>query len=570
MNTNKYLSVFVLIVFLCLILISCKAQTKTLSNKNTTNANSEIEFQNLLFDAQKQLLFDNSEQAEILLHKSISIKSNSSICYFLLSQIKKKSNETQQAEIFAKKAVEFELYNFWYRKNLSDIFLAQSRFSEAAESYLFLANNKYESEQIFSELLHIADIEENIDEQVKYLEILLNNYDFNQENALNLYNLYMKRLQFNKAESILNKLITVSHENLKLYELKSEFYILSGKYNNAKNLNDSLLQMYPNDGSIHLSCASYCKLVNDKIGFFEHITLVFLSDDIELDTKVRILLSNNGEDFTPEQTDKLFDILLENYSNNKIVHILYSDFLLQNDEFREAIQHLQFAIDFDKSDYGLLIKLLQLEFSIKDYQNLFSDSKTYIDYYPLQPLLYFYHGIAAYRISNYTEATEILLTGYQYITDDTDLQAQYLFYIAQSYFYQKYYEESDKYFEKLLLLEPGNPSTAEVYAYSLAFRNINEHKALKLAELALKSNPESSIANFAMALLAFNRQNFKEALNYIDKAYSLEPNNYEISEWYGNILEKSGNNKNAEQKWLQSVKSGNPSEELKIKINYKE
>ena len=499
----KYRPLF--FVFILINLFSCNIFKNHSETKKVVLQNTNFEkFQMLFCEANKSLLFNNQEKAEQFLNEALLANPQSACSYYVLSNIKISQHATEQAALFAKKAVELQPLNYWYRKNYADILESLNRYREATDVYIFLIQNNQENKQTYQNLLKLAEVQNNVPDQIKYLNILLQIYDFTEEDALKIYDLYLKQKDLTNCEKTLDKLILSFPENRKYPELKIEFYIMTGSYDKAKKMLDQLLNIFPNDGTVHLSYASYCKLMNDKTEFYTQVKLVFLSDDVNLETKVRIIISDPGTDFTNEQTEELINILLESYSDSKIVHILYSDFLLKNNQFPEAVQNLKYAVSIDNSDFNLIIKLLQLELEIKEYSGLYSDSQSAIDFFPNQPILYFYNGFAAFRLNDYNNSIKILNIGYSLIIDDVDLQSQYLFYIAQSQYYLKMYSESDSNFEKLLLLQPGNPDTYEVYAHNLATRNINPEKAKKLAEAALKYNSKSSTANLAVAILHFN------------------------------------------------------------------
>lgn len=77
------------------------------------------------------------------------------------------------------------------------------------------------------------------------------------------------------------------------------------------------------------------------------------------------------------------------------------------------------AISFD--NYSLIIETLQLLSVTADYNEQLELVENAMEYYPMQPVLYFYKGEALLGMQQWIKATEILEEGKAYIIDQPDL-----------------------------------------------------------------------------------------------------------------------------------------------------
>ena len=126
----------------------------------------------------------------------------------------------------------------------------------------------------------------------------------------------------------------------------------------------------------------------------------------------------------------------------------------------EALEQFKIVCSLSASDYSSWDQLLNMEYELKLYQEMFEDGERAIELFPAQPMFYLLTGIGAYESLHYTDAEEYLFLGKDLVVQDDELLAEFYYHLGKTYCLQKNYSEGNSYFEQA---KKKYPTTANRY-----------------------------------------------------------------------------------------------------------
>jgi tetratricopeptide (TPR) repeat protein len=351
----------------------------------------------------------------------------------------------------------------------------------------------------------------------------------------------------------------------------ADLYQQEGQPQKALETYNAILKADSLNPYIHLALADYYRQQKKDEEFYKELKKAFKSDDLDIDSKIKILLSyyNITEQNTKllPQAYELCTILVTQYPDEPKSHSMYADFLCRDKKYKEAIAELLKVLQNDKGKYAVWHELLDCEVHINMYDSLAKHSAEAMDLFPEQPYSYYYNGIAYMQLKQYQKAVQPFKDGKQFVFEDIPLASGFYTNLGEVYNNLKEYEKSDKEFDKALELDPNNVNVLNNYAYYLSLRKENLEKAEKMSKRTLELVPNSVSYIDTYGWILYQEQKYEEAKKYLEKAFEKGGNNRPaIVEHYGDVLYKLNDVDKAVENWKKSKELGNPSEILIKKI----
>jgi Flp pilus assembly protein TadD len=107
----------------------------------------------------------------------------------------------------------------------------------------------------------------------------------------------------------------------------------------------------------------------------------------------------------------------------------------------------------------------------------------------------------------------------------------------------------------VLRIEPTNSSALNFLGYLFAERGENLEESEKLIRKALELKPDDGFYTDSLGWVYYQRKDFKKALEILERASNLEPNEGVIHEHVADALLKLGQKKAATQRLERALKS---------------
>ncbi len=182
--------------------------------------------------------------------------------------------------------------------------------------------------------------------------------------------------------------------------------------------------------------------------------------------------------------------------------------------------------------------LLQCELPLQQYDSLRKHSVEALQYYPTQPVLYWFAGASHAINKQDAEAIGFFERGRKFVTDKAFL-ADFDSYLGDLYHSVGETEKSFEAYDRVLSFDPDNALVLNNYAYYLSLRKERLDQALAMARHAVELTPDNPIYLDTYAWVLYERGEFKEAEKQMEKSIRLlQQPDKTYFQHYADILEK--------------------------------
>lgn len=529
------------------------------------------EFEYLFVEALKQKMFGNAQKAIQLLSSCLEIDPNSSAAMFELANIHAANNDFTSSSLLLEKAISINSENKWYKLLLAQIYQQIKKFSEAAEIYSQLLQNEPENLEYHYTKAMLLSNAQKFDEAIQAYNIMEQKTGVNEQISIAKQQLYVSADKTDEAFKEIFKLIEFSPGEAKYYGLLADLYQSQGDSENALKNYNKILMMDPENGFVHFSLANYYLEQGDEIKSFEETQKGFLSDAVDIQTKLQLymMLSANQEKskLTDEKEEQLIQLLLEKHPDEFLVHTVYAENLLKKNKLPEARTVLLRALEIETNDYTLWERVLFIDNDLQDWDGLYKHSLQTVELFPNQPQVYFLNAVACIQLEKYNETISISDEGLDYVVDNPQLEGQFLMLKGEAVYKLNRLEEAFKLFDKAVELDQENYIALNNYAYYLSISGKDLDKAERMSGKVVERFPDNSTYLDTHAWVLFKKGNYTLAKFYMESAINNGgENNPTLLEHYGDILFMLEKLEEASQFWEKAKNNGGSSEVLKRKI----
>jgi len=546
-----------------------KKQKAEVSTETVVNSD---EVTNLFIDATTAKLSGETVKAIGLYESCLKKNPKHSASMYELAQLYFGTDDYSTAARYAEQASELEPENKWYRLLLVEIYGKAGKKKELLETCENLVKKYPGNVDYLYELANAYLINNDGSNAIKTYDKVEELLGVTEEISLQKQRIYLIQKKNDKAAEELEKLIKeFPDQETRYLSMIAEMYMQEGKPDEAALYYQQILAKDPQNPYIHITLSDYYRQKGDKKRSFDELKLGFANPALDIDTKIRVLLSffAGNEVYTENKADifELAQILVKTHPNDPKAHSMYGDFLLDDKRYNEARDEFRRVISVDSSRYAVWESLLNAEIQLSDYQALESESSRAIELFPLLPVPYLFKGVALLEKKQNEEAVNNFNTGLKLVSGNNMLVVQFYTYLGDTYHRMKNYRLSDESYEKALKLDPENSYVLNNYAYYLSLRNENLEKAEIMASKSVKLDAGNAANMDTFGWVLYKLGKYNEALTWVEKAVAATPSpDTDLLEHLGDIYFKLGNTDKAVLYWQDALKVGKGSEFLEKKI----
>lgn len=553
-------------------LIACKTQAG--ATEGDSKERNEQAFRNHFHDAIAEKMIGHYDRAIELFEHCLTLNQSSHATYFALSELYEITGNQAKAIQSAENAYRLDATNKWYALRLGDLFFSIGDYQNSAK--YFDAG--------------IDETEKNIDLKFKYAESLIYSDQYEKaivvmdeievetgkipELSLTKHDMYIALGEPEKAQAELNSLIADNPSNIENRIVVAEYFLKTNQPDKAKLIIEETLKLNPESGTAYIILADVELRSGNLDAAFEHLKIAFVKDDVTIERKLELIwglapyaFDGGTADAKKIETgiEALFILIYDVELKNEQLHRYYGTFLKNQGKKPEALAQFKLAFSLKASDYSTMEQLLNLEYEISAYNDMFVDGQKAIDLYPSQPMFYLLTGIGAYESGKYDVAKEYLFLGKDLVVQDNELAAEFYYHLGKVSCLQKKFSEGYAHFEKSKDLFPAG---AKVYGAKAKF--LFEEGKTSDAEIEIKIGLEIDANNAVVlhiqGIIFIAKKDYSSAVKILQKAVMNDVNNGLIIETYGDALYLNGDIDNAVVTWMEAEKKGNNSALLKQKI----
>tara|TARA_Y100000385_G_scaffold117849_1_gene122678 strand:+ start:335 stop:2083 length:1749 start_codon:yes stop_codon:yes gene_type:complete len=566
------------IILLCF-LFACKSpKAKFISYKLTTSNDPQL-YTRYFHEGVRFKLSQRFDEAITSFEKAIKINPEKDAPYHALSACYLAKGLLDKSVYYTEKSSELDPNNIFYIEELAYMYKELNNYELSIKNFKLLLKKDPRNKAWLYDCSNVLSLANKYDEAIEMLDEFEDLNGIHPEISITKFKLYITTKQKAKAINEIDIALKLNPSNPKLISILIDYHLQNKNYEEGFRMLSNLVEVDPKNGFAHNMLGEWKESQKDfKNAWTSYKNAIIGTYDLQ--EKIRLLIKLTSFINIPESKinldstatsdlDYLIKFMIKESPKNAQIHAIQGDFhyLLGNKE--QALISFKKTIAIDPSHYAVWNEIFVIEEELKMYQELYTDSKNAIDFFPSMADVYLYNGWSAFRLNKYDEAIEVLESGLIYLSDEDRTNKDWKFntYISDAYFAKNGYLDALKYMKSAYLSKPNNYTVNKKYVQLLITLNSELDLAASIIELLIKETPtDCEIINLNGYLL-FQQKKYNEALNIFLKNTDKQNCKSKTIEYIGDAQFMLKNPKKAIENWNNSKQIGNQSKLLQRKIN---
>ena len=528
-------------------------------------------FNQYLFNALKAKSLENFDESLKFFQKCIKLDDSQAVPFYESAVINKEHGNFDLATEQIKKAVAIEKDNRWFVIAYAEILFSNQDFKNASIKYKKLIALEPGNEEFYFMLSDTYIYANNFEKAIAVYDELEKHKGVDKVISMQKHKLYREINNMKGAIKELQSILNAFPDDIEAMEILSELYLLNDEKEKAFELFKKIAVLAPENGRIHLTLADYYRENGENETSYNELKLAFKSTKLNIDTKVRILISYYQLiALNPEmslQAYELSKIMISVHPNDIKARSVYADILYTDNQFQEAKEQYLSILEQDKSKSQIWSQVLFIQAEQNDFEGLLKTSNEALEYFPTNPLFYYFNGISNKRFKNYDDAINSLEMGVEFVIDNQNLLLEFYSSLADVYHATKAHKLSDAFYEKVLAVDSNNILVLNNYAYYLSVRKVNLERAKAMSFKCNELEQNNGTYQDTYAWILYEMEDYADAKIWMQKSLTNGGDKSAVVvEHYGDILYKLGEVKLAVEQWKRAKELGDGSKELAKKI----
>jgi len=512
-----------------------------------------------------------NREAIACFEECIRLKEKDDASYYALSSLYLLEGNALASANYIKKAAALDPKNIWYTQEMAYMYFEAENYAEAIKNFDKLI--KYEPGNVewlygYAECLVKAG---KIAEAIKALDKTEDQVGIIPDLTLQKFRLYIQLKQEEKAVNEINKARAMFPNDGQLLGTLVDYYFQTGQTVKAIGMLEEMVKLDPDNGRAQLALAEIYRTQGKKQEAYQKLKKAFASDEVDIDTKMKILISiNESAGNIDTEVMELVDIMVQFYPTEAKAYSIKGDFLMHQGKSDEALSAFKKALEFDQNQFPIWNQVLIMEYEKEDFEALYQDSKSCLNYFPTVPTVFLLFGMSSNQLDKHQEAIEALESGKELVVNDVAVESEFYGQLGEAYFGVQNISKGKENYDLALKRDANSAALKNNYAYRLAIANTDLEKALELINDALTSSAENPNFHDTKGYILFQQGKYNEALPSFEKATQLEPSSSIFVEHLGDCFFKLGNSTKALEHWINAKTLGSRNKNIDKKIEKKQ
>jgi tetratricopeptide (TPR) repeat protein len=228
-------------------------------------------------------------------------------------------------------------------------------------------------------------------------------------------------------------------------------------------------------------------------------------------------------------------------------------------DYESAIQAYQANIQIDPTFFDSILHLGFVSYRLKRNEEALSYLDQAVKLNPKRPEPYLLLGLTYFQMKDYQQAKARLEDGIHQNPSNAELH----FNLGTTYDKLDRFDEVVREMEQALELDPEHADALNYLGYSYADRSINVEEAVSLTQQAVKLKPHNGYYVDSLAWALYKVGRIEEALEMMQRAVALVPDDPVIYEHLGEIFLLREEHEKARDAWIHSLQLDSTNEALK-------
>ncbi len=490
---------------------------------------------------------------------ALEIDSTSSASLFEMSNYYLFLGKNDLAIDALRKAVKYSSDNFEYKVSLANLARELDMKDESVAIYEELIKKYPDKPELNYYLSDLYARTGQVDKAIKALDTLEESIGMSEALSLQKFRLYNMIEQRDQAFNEVEKLAAKYPRESRYQIILGDLYLEQANPEKALTYYQKAHAIDPENPYYIVSMANYYESKGENEAASKEIETALKSPKLDVEIKLGILgryiqmLQQNKKDMDTANT--LFETLMNEYSQEKELNLMYGQFLLMQNKTEEAKFQFQVVTEATPENINAWKQLLGVYLKENDMDSCIKVCDDALVHFPETPEFYFYKGAAYYQKKEYQAALDVYFEGLKVLSDDDpDLKSDFYGQIGDLYYHLKQKDKAYESYDTALQYNERNIVVLNNYAYFLSLDKKDLSKAERMSNQCVKLQPDNSTYIDTYAWIFFVQGNYSLAKFYIERAISKDTDkSAEIYEHYGDILYMSGEQDKAVEQWKKAL-----------------
>jgi tetratricopeptide (TPR) repeat protein len=488
---------------------------------------------------------------------------------FALAQLYLMKDDLQRAAIHTKKASESDPKNLYYQSELAFMHQELKEYEQAALIFDKLVKTNLQNPEYYHgsfENWVKAGKREKALQTLSNLEKYLGG---NSEIELKRYFLLLSAGQDKAAlDGLLEAKKKYPNEPNIIANLV-DYYMQKKQYDSGMKMLQELVTADPENGlALYMLGDMQMQIGQEELGL-NNLKRAVKKEGPSLDQKMEIIISIQNFKTSDPDMETLVEYMVNRYPKEAKAHSIQGDYFFKANKFEEAVKSYKKAVQYNPNIFPIWNQILLLEYQNQWFDSLNVDSEKCIELFPVQPIPYFFSGVAKNQKKEYSEALIKLKESLDLLLDNSELEAEIYGQIGEANFGLKDIENGKIFYEKAIEKQPKSLILKNNYAYRLALQTNELEKAEKLIDEVLLSAQNQGRFLDTKGWILFVKGKYLAAQDYFNQALTISPNDKVIIEHIGDCAFKLGQKDKAIEYWLKAKELKSTNQNLDKKIQNK-
>ena len=525
----------------------------------------------MFLDGMKYFMLEDYQQALQLFQKAYTVTPNNAALNYKIGETYLQLQNAEAAMPFAKAAVNLEKQNAYYYLLVAQLHTDQKQFDEAAQAFNDLLRNVPNSEEYLFNLADLYLSQSRFEDALKTYERIEKQFGEMEQLHVNRQQIYLRQKNIDKAIQEGDKLLASNPSEVRYFLAQAELLNASKKPDEAIVVLDKALRMEPNNPFAHLMLSDLNRQKGNKAAAEKEVKTAFGSPELDIDTRVRILVDFIRQLPNPEIEGvalELADLTIAAHPEEAKAYAVAGDLQTITGKKEAARDNYLKAVKLDDSHFKIWQQIVLLDAELSQPEAMVEHSEQALELFPNQAIFWFYNGTGHLITKDFNRAVKSLEHGKRLSAGEQELLMQFNMQLGDGYNSLKEYTKSNEAYEAVLAQDKDNEHVLNNYSYFLSLRNENLQKAVEMAERLVKLHPTNPTYLDTYAWVLYKNGNYTEARKYLEQAVAIS-DDATIVEHYGDVLFKLGKKEEAVSQWQKAKLKGEASAYIDKKIKDK-
>lgn len=467
----------ILIFVICLLLTACntmrKAATKDAASA-AVNLSSEEQrrYEYYYLEAIRLEQQARYDEAFEMLNHCLAISPTAPSALYKMANYYFFLNNKEKALESLQKAVALEPENYWYQQTLASYYQNNREYDKAIELFEQMqAQFPKRNGELLSALVglysHTGQYEKVIDALARLEGLLGKSEAISMEKSRNYLLMGNKEGAFSEIESLMAEY----PENMYYRVLLAGVYIDHDRFSDAERLLRQVLAEDPDNAHAKITMTQYYRQQGDTLSYRAAVDSVLMSDNVEDEVKVKMMVQVIGEKNDSTYVLHLFDRVMQQPQRSAKMGHLCVQYMLAHHQSEASVRPVLLnMLEVEPDHVQARLQLLAFAARRGDLQEMVDICMMAIDYTPEVLDFYYYGALALYSTERYDAALEVYQKAVNQITEASNTEMVADIFAAMGDLYHKLGNPDEAYhcYDSALVYMPSNVLVLNNYAYYLS------------------------------------------------------------------------------------------------------